>query len=361
MAILYAPRLWANSDSLLDLMERFNNYATSLGEVSNQQQKLVILAMSKDEIDYKEFTNSQSLEAIILKKGLLSRVKLFLRLVKSVSKERVVIAGDPFFSFWTLWVMKKLFLKPARIQISIHGLPLGLLGHSGFNLRIFALKSASRKADSIRVVSNHLSSLLHAGWGISLDKILIAPIPVRFSPGVDLQSRRREILIVGRLHEERGILLAIEIALSVLSEDANACLVVIGDGPLKSKVESCVLQSRVGNRVSLLGRLPHSDVLERMGQSSVLLTAAPEEGFGLTIREAAYSGLSVVALRNLGTIEAESELAQILNLFSTPDQAMIACQQALDSQVSQSVIERVRNNAKTLNEESLRKLALSWI
>jgi glycosyltransferase involved in cell wall biosynthesis len=282
-------------------------------------------------------------------------------LVKSVSRERVVIAGDPFFSFWTLWVMKKLFLNPASIQISIHGMPLGLLGHSGFNLRIFALKSASRKADSIRVVSNHLSNLLQADWGISTDKILIAPIPVQFSPGVDLKSRRREILIVGRLHEERGVSLAIEIALSVLSKDADACLVVIGDGPLKSTVESCVLQSRVGDRVSLLGRLPHSDVLERMGKSSVLLTAAPQEGFGLTIREAAYSGLSVVALRNLGTTEAEGELAQILSLFSSREEGVIACQQALDSQVSQEVVERVRNNAKALNEESLRKLSLSWI
>ncbi len=361
MAILYAPRLWANSDSLRDLMDRFNNYAISLGEVSDQQQKLVILAIAKDEIDYKEFTNSQFLEALILKKGLLSRVKLLVRLVKSVSKERVAIAGDPYFSFWTLWVMQKLFLHPARIQISIHGLPLGRLGHSGFNLRIFALKSASRKADSIRVVSNHLSNLLQADWGITPNKILIAPIPVQFSPGVDLQSRRREILIVGRLHEERGVSLAIEIALSVLSKDANACLVVIGDGPLKSKVESCVLQSKVGSRVSLLGRLPHSDVLERMGKSSVLLTAAPEEGFGLTIREAAYSGLSVVALRNLGTTEAERELAQILSLFSSREEGVIACQQALDSQVSQKVVERVRNNAKALNEESLRKLSLSWI
>ncbi len=361
MAILYAPRLWANSDSLHDLMDRFNNYAISLGEVSDQQQKLVILAIAKDEIDYKEFTNSQFLEVLILKKGLLSRVKLLVRLVKSVSKERVVIAGDPFFSFWTLWVMQKLFLNPARIQISIHGLPLGRLGHSGFNLRIFALKCASRKADSIRVVSNHLSNLLQADWGITPDKILIAPIPVQFSPGMDLQSRRREILIVGRLHEERGVSLAIEIALSVLSKDANACLVVIGDGPLKSKVESCVLQSRVGDRVSLLGRLPHSDVLERMGKSSVLLTAAPQEGFGLTIREAAYSGLSVVALRNLGTTEAEGELAQILSLFSSREEGVIACQQALDSQVSQKVVERVRNNAKALNEESLRKLSLSWI
>lgn len=361
MAILYAPRLWANSDSLLDLMDRFSSYAISLGEVSNQQQKLVILAMAKDEIDYKEFTNSQFLEALILKKGLMSRVKLLVRLVKSVSRERVAIAGDPFFSFWTLWVMKKLFLNPASIQISIHGLPLGRLGHSGFNLRNFALKCASRKADSIRVVSKHLSNLLQADWGISPDKILIAPIPVQFSPGVDLQSRRREILVVGRLHEERGVLLAIDIALSVLSKDANACLVVIGDGPLKSKVETCVLQSGVGNRVSLLGRLPHSDVLKRMGKSSVLLTAAPEEGFGLTIREAAYSGLSVVALRNLGTIEAEGELAQILSLFSSSEEGVNACQRALDSQVSQKVVERVRNNARALNEESLRKLSLSWI
>lgn len=361
MALLYAPRLWANSDSLLELIDRFNNYANSLGKVSDEQQKLVVLAMAKDEIELKEFTKSRFLEALILKKSLQSRIILLFRLINSISTQRVVIAGDPFFSFWTLWVMKKFLFMAADIQISIHGLPLGRLGQNRFNFRLLALKCSSRKADSIRVVSNHLSKLLQADWGISPDKILIAPIPVRFSPWVGLQPRRREILIAGRLHEERGVLLAIEIALSVLSEDANACLVVIGDGPLKSKVESRVLQSKVRNRVSLLGRLPHSEVLERMGQSSVLLTAAPEEGFGLTIREAAYSGLSVVALRNPGTIEAEIDLAPILSLFSTPDEGKVACQQALEVQISQSVVERVRNNAKSMNEESLRKLALSWI
>jgi glycosyltransferase involved in cell wall biosynthesis len=361
MALLYAPRLWANSDSLFDLINRFSNYANSLGEVSNGQQQLTILGIGRVADGGQEFSNSDYLKLVIYKKSLVGRVKLLLRLVNSFSKERTVIAGDPYLSFWTLWVMKRFFFRKVKIQISVHGLPLGLFDLKGFNLRLFALRSSSRRADSIRVVSNHLGNLLQNSWGVSPDKVFIAPVPVQFAPTLDVRPRQKRILIVGRLHEERGVLLAIEIALRVLIADTEACLVVIGDGPLKSMVESCVIQSEVGSRVSLVGRLSHSEVLDHMGQSLVLLTAAPEEGFGLAIREAAYSGSSVVALRNSGTIEAENELAPILSLFSTSDEGFNACRQALDSRLPKSVVERARNNAKALNEDSLRKLALSWI
>ena len=360
MALLFAPRLWANSDSISDLIYRFDSYANALDKLSNGKHKLTILGMASEGTQLKNFPNSRYLIVLIFKKNLLGRMKLFMQLIRLISKERVAIAGDPFVSFWILWMMKLFFVRKLQIQISIHGLPLSKSGPRGFSLRLLALRSCSQKADSIRVVSDHLKELLQNSWGISRNKIFIAPIPVRIAPVLHVVPRRKEILIVGRLHEERGVLLSLEIGLRVLVENSDTSLVLIGDGPLKSKVESLVLKSNVGGRVNLIGQLPHSEVLERMAQSLVLLSSAPEEGFGLAIREAAYSGLSVVALRNLGTIEAERELAPILSVFSTPGEAFIACQNGLRNQLSESVVERVRNNANAFNEDSLRKLASSW-
>jgi len=361
MPLFFAPRLWANSDSVFDVLNRFDLYAQSLQHLDAGQDKLIFLGTTNKIIDKFNYSDYKNLDVKIFNKDLLGRIKLAIFYFKSISKERVVISGDSYFTFWFLWLTKKFLLRKFRIQISIHGIPLARKKFKILNLRLIGLRGASRKADSIRVVSQHLSNLLQNDWGISQDKIIVAPIPVQITSIDHKSEKEKQIVILGRMHEERGVFLSVDIALKVLAKNPDVTLLLIGDGPLRAKLESIVNQSGFRARISILGKLPHSEVLKKLSESHVLLSSAPEEGFGLAIREAAFSGLFVVALRNLGTIEAERELAPILTVFSTASEAVSMCELSLRSQLSPSVVDRVIGIQKALNEESLRSIALSWL
>ncbi len=361
MPLFFAPRLWANSDSVSHVLNRFESYAQALQQLNNNEKKLTFLGITGEVTGVKNYSEYGHLNVKLFKKNILGRIMLVVFLFKSIRKEKVAISGDPYLSFWFLWLIKKFFVRKIQIQISIHGVPMSSNKTKSRHLRLFGLRNACRRADNIRVVSQHLSDLLQNDWGVSQNRIFVAPIPVQITSIDHKSNKRKQIVIVGRMHEERGVLLSLDIALKVLAKNPDVALLLIGDGPLRSKVESIVNQSGFRARISILGKLPHSEVLKKLSESHVLLSSAPEEGFGLAIREAAYSGLFVVALRNSGTIEAERELAPILNVFSTASEAVSMCELSLRSQLSPSVVDRVIGIRKALNEESLRSIALSWL
>ena len=361
MPLFFAPRLWANSDSIFEILNRFDLYARTLQQMNYSQNRVNFLGITSEDPNSLDFSNYKHLNIKIYRRGLLGQVNLTINFFKSVFKERMVISGDPYFSFWLIWITKKALFRKYRIQISIHGIPLGGNHINFFNLRNFALIRACRNADSVRVVSVHLSNTLQKNWGISMEKIVVAPIPVQVPRIIRDSKKKDQILILGRLHQERGVLLSLEIALKVLSREPDATLLIIGDGPLRSGVELTVDQSGFKSRISILGKLPHSEALVKMSESRVLLSSAPEEGFGLAIREAAYFGLFVVALENSGTVEAGHEFSSSLRLFSTVDEAVSLCQLSLKVNLETSVVKRIRSNRLALNEEYLRRIALSWL
>jgi colanic acid/amylovoran biosynthesis glycosyltransferase len=125
----------------------------------------------------------------------------------------------------------------------------------------------------------------------------------RFHP--DVTPREPGLVLhVGRLVEKKGTKVLIE----ALAKVADAKLIVIGDGPLRTALER---QAReLGARVRFLGELPSDEVAQRMRRASVLaapsLTAADGDAEGLpnVVVEAAASGLPVVGTRHSGIPEA---------------------------------------------------------
>ena len=81
----------------------------------------------------------------------------------------------------------------------------------------------------------------------------------------------------------------------------------------------------------------------------------------MAIREAVFSGLSVLAVRNKGTLEAEVELAPNLKVFETFDEGFLDCLQALNSNYDEIYYENIRASGSRLNEMYLDKIATSWI
>lgn len=129
--------------------------------------------------------------------------------------------------------------------------------------------------------------------------------------GVDCQAiepRRDDeetptILHVARLVEVKGTRYLIRAFAALAERHAGVQLVIIGDGPLKHKLQALAEQLGVGQRVRFLGAVPHPQVLEWMRRAAMLVLPSVRtatgrvEGLGMVLLEAAATGVPVVGSR----------------------------------------------------------------
>ena len=80
-------------------------------------------------------------------------------------------------------------------------------------------------------------------------------------------------------------------------------LVLVGDGPLRGRVERYVHRHGLGDHVRITGRLPRAEVHDQLAAASVYVAPAPKESFGIAALEARCAGLPVVASRRSGVGE----------------------------------------------------------
>ena len=80
-------------------------------------------------------------------------------------------------------------------------------------------------------------------------------------------------------------------------------LVVVGDGPLRSRMERRIRRHGLEGRVRITGRIPRHQVLQELRAASLYVAPASRESFGLAALEARCAGLPVVAHRRSGVTE----------------------------------------------------------
>jgi len=80
----------------------------------------------------------------------------------------------------------------------------------------------------------------------------------------------------------------------------NAKLAIIGDGPLRASLHERIYAYGLENRVQLLGRVDEEKKLQILQASSLYVSAAQHEGFGIVFLEAMNAGLPIVAANDGG-------------------------------------------------------------
>ena len=75
---------------------------------------------------------------------------------------------------------------------------------------------------------------------------------------------------------------------------------IIGDGTLRSKLDSKVAEMGLNDKVHLLGRIPRQDVIPILDKSDVFILISRQEVFGLVYIEAMARGCIVIASRGEG-------------------------------------------------------------
>jgi glycosyltransferase involved in cell wall biosynthesis len=139
-------------------------------------------------------------------------------------------------------------------------------------------------------------------YGLPPDRISVQYTGVdlarfRFS-GRPVTQRRRRILFVGRLVEKKGGECLIRAFASLRQTIADAELVMIGEGPLRAKLEALAHELNVP--VEFTGSRASDVVKEQIDSARVLCLPSiiadngDAEGFGMVILEAQASGVPVV-------------------------------------------------------------------
>jgi len=159
----------------------------------------------------------------------------------------------------------------------------------------------ARQADTVIVPSQYLSNAA-TYWGVSANKIVVIYNAVELSSATASAiplSTRFKIVTVGRLVPWKQIDHLIE----ALPEIEDAGLVVVGDGPERSRLENLARANNLNDRVHFAGQRTKEETFGLMASCDLFVLNSTYEGFPHVVLEAMCAGLPVVATMVGGTPE----------------------------------------------------------
>jgi glycosyltransferase involved in cell wall biosynthesis len=119
------------------------------------------------------------------------------------------------------------------------------------------------------------------------------------------ESTRADVLVVGRLAEQKRPELAVRALAHLLRLKPQARLLFAGDGPLREAVERLAAELGVGESVRILGH--RDDIPALLTGAACLLLTSSYEGCPISVLEGMAAGLPVVAVASGGLDEIISD------------------------------------------------------
>jgi glycosyltransferase involved in cell wall biosynthesis len=105
------------------------------------------------------------------------------------------------------------------------------------------------------------------------------------------------VLFVGRLHPVKGLEELLNAVALRASSQPKLRLVLVGEGPLESRLRSLASRPELAGRVDFLGRQTHPEVARWIAASDLLCLPSYSEGCPNVVLEALSCGRPVVASR----------------------------------------------------------------
>ncbi len=108
-------------------------------------------------------------------------------------------------------------------------------------------------------------------------------------------SEEPRLVCVGRLDEQKGHLLLVEAAAKLNAEGLDFKLVFVGDGSLRTEIETAIAQFNLHNRIEITGWASNSQVREQILAARALVLPSFAEGLPVVIMEALALGRPVIS------------------------------------------------------------------
>lgn len=240
-------------------------------------------------------------------RNLIINFSLFWRLVQLNPD---VVVGYAFsFPAWTAFIYSRLFRKPyiCWSTDTLHT-ESRMDAVQRFSRRVIIRQSAYCITPSLQGRDKFIS------FGVSPDRICIAPQTVPLSFGVEAEQARQQhktythqlgltgkvILYVGFLTRAKGLEDLIEVFKDVAAEVADAHLLLVGSGPLNWKLAKYVDKLGLKSRVHFVG-FAHRDTLPQLyAGADIFVFPTHGDTFGVVVAEAIVCGLPVICSRYAG-------------------------------------------------------------
>jgi glycosyltransferase involved in cell wall biosynthesis len=186
----------------------------------------------------------------------------------------------------------------------------------------FVERALARRAAKVITITDALARFQAERVGLPADKLEVIhygldelPPAWGSNPPDEVGPDARVLLAVCRLEPQKGVDVAVRAMPDIRLRHPTAELVVLGEGPQRSRLER--LASELQVPVHLLGRVP--DVAAWLRRADLLVHPVRWEGFGLALLEAMLASKPIVATRvsSIPEIVADGETG----LLVPPDDA----------------------------------------
>ena len=355
-------------------LERHRSYSVRLKNLSEGDiQKLNIISLNKNtnskEDNYEEYFQIDYVNGLFefIRKILSLRKKS----IKSKTKVQLLIASDPWKSFFYAYIFSIILSRSIRkmipIQVQIHAdifdprwFKAGVKNVVKLVIAIPSLFISKQ----IRCVSTGQSNNLTRYFPKISTKIKVISVPLQIPKANYVEEsiqRDRSIVISSRLEPDRGLGSLIEILEELENAGYDFSLKIIGDGSLRDDLLKKTKSILGEKRVNYLGFLTGEDYFKALSSSGVLMSFAPSESYGRSIREALALGVPVVATRSSGVDLLRREFP-LMELSIIPDSLQsVEIIKILDNAFAARTNRDNLRVFQSKNEENEIALIESWI
>jgi len=292
-----------------DVINRHVSYANSLAKFGHTKNlKLKIFSTSSS---HSLNIKTDTLDLDLISKPTFNSYKFAKRCFKVVKAQsmdiKLLVAGDPWESYWSAFFLNKFLKRKIPIQIQVHGdiaHPLWKKINLKNRFRFIIAKISLNKCEVIRCVSNEQRVNLIRAFGIDKRKIVVIPVPIEVVSRPLVQSKRpRTMGLIGRIHEDRGIWNFVELVKNLSKFDTNFRILIAGDGAARDKFIHQLESVIAKNRIKYLGQISQGKLRSSWKTIGVLVSMAPVESYGRVLRESLLAGVPVWATTSSGVVD----------------------------------------------------------
>jgi glycosyltransferase involved in cell wall biosynthesis len=233
----------------------------------------------------------------------LSALASTFRLARELAQYDLLIIVNPDVGSMPAYRLAKRYNPRLKVMWTFHGLtPVEYV--SGFRdrwlmrVRKFFSVRSMRRADTVQVFSEYIKKEV-SRWGVDPSRITVMPLGVEagLMRGDGRGAREKYgigdrflVLYVGRLVGFKHV----DELLRAVSTLGDACLLVVGSGPDRERLEDLIGELRLEGRAWLAGRVPDAELPGYYAACDVWATASRHEGFCVPVIEAMAAGKPAV-------------------------------------------------------------------
>jgi len=152
-------------------------------------------------------------------------------------------------------------------------------------------------------------------------------------PGIDIKQfqpipakKDIDILAAGSLIPLKQYEFFLQVVAEIKKQIPWVKAVLIGEGPERMRLQGLIKTLGLQSNVSLIGELPHKDVLQWMQRSKVFLHTSSYEGFGVVCIEALHAASQVISfvksmyqnIQNWHIVNKEGMIQKTLEILKKP-------------------------------------------